>query len=192
MSEELPETKVAHSQKERRVPSRVGFQEASRVRESYSHGAWDIDLSHCLHLLFTVNLIFWEKSTLSPGRLGFLLLPNQVVCFFFPHGERRWGGELERFLEDSFSVLVLLSCSLINFFSQIIPDIIGKEGPGDQGEATGRIQTPHGGGSDGGVRSGHILNVLSFFLFFSSSLKNTFLYGCAGALLLCTLLSSCC
>lgn len=113
MSEELPETKVAHSQKERRVPPRVGFQEASRVRESYSHGVWDIDLSHCLHLLFTVNLIFGEKSTLSPGSLGFLL-PNQL--FFFPHGERRWGGEMERFLEDSSSVLLLLSCSLINFF----------------------------------------------------------------------------
>ena len=91
MSEELPETRVARSQKERRVPPRAGFQEASRVRESYSHGAWDIDLSHCLHLLFTVNLIFWEKSTLSPGRLGFLLLPNQVVCLFFPNV--RGGGE---------------------------------------------------------------------------------------------------
>ena len=83
-------------------------------------------------------------------------------------------------MEESSPVLALLSCSLVNFFSQITPDIIGKKGPGDQGEATGRIQTPHGGGSDGGVRSGHILDVLSFFLFFSSPLKNTFLYGCAG------------
>ena len=106
----------------------------------------------------------------------------------------RGGGEGNG--KDSWkSPLQFLLCfhvHLLIFFSQIIPDIIGKKGPGDQGEATGRIQTPHGGGSDGGVRSGHIPDVLSFFLFFSSPLKNTFLYGCAGALLLCRLLSSCC
>ena len=57
----------------------------------------------------------------------------------------------------------MIICSLINLLSQIIPDIKDKKGPGDQGEASGRIQTPHSGGPDGGVRSGRILDILSFF-----------------------------
>ena len=60
----------------------------------------------------------------------------------------------------------MIICSLINFFSQIIPDIIGRKGPGDQGEASGRIQTSHRGSPDRGVRSGHILDIFSSFFFF--------------------------
>ena len=85
----------------------------------------------------------------------------------------------------------MIICSLINFFSRIIPDIIGKKRSGDQGEASGRIQTSHCGGPDRGVRSGHILDIFSFF-FFPSPLKNNFIYGCAGSSLLCRLFSSCC
>ena len=58
------------------------------------------------------------SMTLSPGKLGFLHSPYQLLC----HSERRrWEGRQERSLKDSSSALVFLSWSfihsLINFFT---------------------------------------------------------------------------